>query len=251
MFRNVKEVDLYRMPSLSSCMLMNSFQSIETVSMVNAGAFEKDKQLSGVVERERIMREMLAWGRKKETVGTIKEWNRIDNRIGTIVVSDRGCKRDMPVVDCSRFSNLKEFRVGDDCFENTTCMKLTGLRKLERVVIGKRCCCWKTLKREKGMFIVKDCVSLKELKISSFSFMSFSVCRIENGRALQSIEMGDDCFCGDSSYSLSFADLELKSSQGRWWSFIDMPNLRSLVFGENAFYRCQRVVLESDELRFR
>ena len=44
-FKNVDNVELSGMPSLSSCILMNSFQSVRTVSMTNAGAFEKDKQL--------------------------------------------------------------------------------------------------------------------------------------------------------------------------------------------------------------
>ena len=44
-FKNVDDVELSGMSLLSSCILMNSFQSVKTVSMTNAGAFEKDKQL--------------------------------------------------------------------------------------------------------------------------------------------------------------------------------------------------------------
>ena len=45
MFKHMDDVELYELPSLSSCILMNSFQSVRTVWMANAGAFEKDKQL--------------------------------------------------------------------------------------------------------------------------------------------------------------------------------------------------------------
>lgn len=210
-FKNVDAVELSGMPLLSSCILMNSFQSVRTVSMTNAGAFERDKQLSAVVERERRRKEEMTWGKKKATVGTGREWNRLDNRIGTIVVSDGGCKGDMPIVDCSRFSNLRELRVGDDCFEGTECVKLIGLKKLEKVVIGRRCCYWARLQGEKGTFILRDCGKLKELKIGSCSCLHYSVCTIENLPALEKIEMGDNCFCGDASYCLSFANLELKS----------------------------------------
>lgn len=44
-FKNVDDVELFGMPSLSLCILMNPFQSVRRVSMTNAGAFEKDKHL--------------------------------------------------------------------------------------------------------------------------------------------------------------------------------------------------------------
>ena len=44
-FKHMDDVELSGMPLLSSCILMNSFQFVRTVSMTNAGAFEKDKQL--------------------------------------------------------------------------------------------------------------------------------------------------------------------------------------------------------------
>lgn len=44
-FKHMDDVELSGMPSLSFCFFMNSFQSVKTVSMTNAGAFEKDKQL--------------------------------------------------------------------------------------------------------------------------------------------------------------------------------------------------------------
>ena len=44
-FKHMDDVELSGMPSLSSCFFMNCFQSVRRVSMTNAGAFEKDKQL--------------------------------------------------------------------------------------------------------------------------------------------------------------------------------------------------------------
>ena len=45
-----------------------------------------------------------------------------------------------------------------------------------------------------------------------------------------------------------YASLELKSIliQNGWW--LDMPSLKSLIFGESAFVQCYRVVFESDWL---
>ena len=196
-FKNVDNVELSGMPLLSSCILMNSFQSVRTVSMTNAGAFEKDKQLSAVVERERRRKEEQTWGKKKATVGTGREWNRLDNRIGTIVVSDGGCKGGMPIVDCSRFSNLRELRVGDDCFEGTECVKLIGLKKLEKVVIGKDC--FNAENTQKSGFYLKECEALKELTIGSNSFHHYRNCEIVNNSSLESIAMEKDAFYSSNS----------------------------------------------------
>ena len=47
------------------------------------------------------------------------------------------------------------------------------------------------------------------------------------------------------SYNFYYASLELKSVQeeNEWW--LDMPNLKSLIFGYKAFWMCDRVVFES------
>ena len=51
---------------------------------------------------------------------------------------------------------------------------------------------------------------------------------------------------GDSSFV--YSSLELKSIliHREWW--LDMPSLKSLVFGAGSFYDCSRVVFESDWL---
>ena len=50
------------------------------------------------------------------------------------------------------------------------------------------------------------------------------------------------------SCSFKYASLELRSNliHSEWW--LDMPSLKSLVFGESAFRYCNRVVFESDWL---
>ena len=58
---------------------------------------------------------------------------------------------------------------------------------------------------------------------------------------LETLTIGDSCFV--------HASLELKSVliHSEWR--LDMPSLKSLVFGRDAFYECSRVVFESDWLR--
>ena len=77
------------------------------------------------------------------------------------------------------------------------------------------------------------------------SFIRYSTCVIENVNALEVIEMGD---LNEYSYNFYYASLELKSIliHSKWW--LDMPSLKSLIFGRYAFRECSRVVFESDWL---
>ena len=70
---------------------------------------------------------------------------------------------------------------------------------------------------------------------------------IENVDALEVIEMGDLDEESDS-FNFYYASLELKSIliHNEWW--LDLPSLKSLVFGEYAFHGCSRVVFESEWL---
>ena len=111
-------------------------------------------------------------------------------------------------------SNLRVFEVGDECFEYVEEVKLIGLNRLERVVIGKKCftTCyyeWPRPINPNGHFYLKNCERLRELRIGyRFSFSDYSVCVIENVPSLEVIEMGD---FDERSYSFYHASLELKS----------------------------------------
>ena len=74
------------------------------------------------------------------------------------------------------------------------------------------------------------------------SFSDYSVCEIEDVDALEVIEFGE---LNEESRSFFYASLELKSIliHSEWW--LDLPSLKSLVFGEGAFLLCSRVVFES------
>ena len=103
--------------------------------------------------------------------------------------------------------------MGDDCFENVEEVKLIGLSKLERVVIGKN----SFTKHKNGYpksinpdrhFYLKNCERVRELKMGRFSFSDYSVCEIENVPSLEVIEMGG---LNRDSSNFCYASLELKS----------------------------------------
>ena len=114
-------------------------------------------------------------------------------------------------LDLSFMSHLRLLQVSDECFMYVKEVKLIGLSKLERVVIGKN-----SFTREKNHwgndptrhFYLKNCDRLRELKIGGYSFSDYSVCEIENDSSLEVIEMEE---LERDSFNFGFASLELKS----------------------------------------
>ena len=121
------------------------------------------------------------------------------------------------IFDVSELKRLKSIEIGYECFENVDEVKLTGLSKLERVVIGMNSFTKKNSDYPRSInpnrhFHLTNCERLRELKLGRYSFSDYSVCEIENVPSLEVIEMG-----GMNKWSGSFycASLELKSDSER------------------------------------
>ena len=96
--------------------------------------------------------------------------------------------------------------MGNGCFKNVGELKLIGLKKLEKVMIGEKCFTKDQDDRDYGyssrdiksdpnhQFCLKECDALKELKIGNGSFYDYSVCEIDSLNSLEVIEMGNGCF---------------------------------------------------------
>ena len=201
--RNVEEVELMNMPRITQCRLPNAFKCVEILKMENVG-------------RMKELTELRNWEKKKVVISCKNDWDGIDvDLVVEIVVSDSCCQEGVRVVDLSGCVNLRELRMGHDCFEMTEELKLIGLNELERVVIGKSSFTKSGYDPNKeGMnpkrhFYLKNCERLRELKIGCYSFMDYSVCEIENVPSLEVIEMGE---LNEDSANFCYASkLELKS----------------------------------------
>mgnify|MGYP001054171135 CR=1 FL=1 len=136
----------------------------------------------------------------------------LHSHIEELIVENNSCNGpEWTALDLSFISYLRLLEVGDDCFENVNEVKLIGLSKLERVVIGENSFTKKkngTGKNSNRHFYLKNCERLRELKIGPYSFNEYSVCEIENVPSLEVIEMGD---LNEESYNFRYASLELKS----------------------------------------
>ena len=126
-----------------------------------------------------------------------------------ITVGDGKCNGENERIDLSKYFNLKNVSIGNECFFYQDVLNLTGLHSLERVMIGEN----SFTKNDYGnnanrKLYVKNCDALKELKIGNYSFSDYSVIEIENVNSLELIEMGD---MDSLSYNFAYASLELKS----------------------------------------
>ena len=144
------------------------------------------------------------------------EWENVNKRVTELVIPPNCCNEtEWSVFDVSELKWLKSIEIGDECFENVEEVKLIGLNRLERVVIGKN-----SFTKHKNdwdsdpnrHFYLKNCERLRELKTGCFSFSDYSSFVIENVPSLEVIEMGELNGDGCNFY---YASLELKSDSER------------------------------------
>ena len=95
---------------------------------------------------------------------------------------------------------------------------MIGMKMLKKVLIGENCFTKKKSDKESYGLYVKNCESLRELKIGNHSFEEYSVCEIENVGSLEVIEVGNECFKNVSELKL-----------------IGMKGLERVLIGENSF----------------
>ena len=105
---------------------------------------------------------------------------------------------------------MKSIEIENECFKNVSELKLIGMKMLESVIVGENCFTKKKSGNDKESYglYVKNCESLRELKIGNHSFEEYSVCEIENVGSLELIEVGNVCFSNVS-------ELKLKSDCSR------------------------------------
>ena len=197
--KNAVEAEFVDLPSLVNCQFIDVFVSIHTVKVQNAGKMKEEMEVR----------------KKPVTVSSVGELENLGEGVGVIVVAS-GCCNDsgLRVLDFSRFRNLREVRVGNECFNDVDEVKLIGLSQLESVVIGmnsftKENDCNNDLDRH---FYLKNCERLREVKIGHDTFSDYSVCEIEKVPSLEVIEMGK---VNGHSGIFYHASLELQSDSER------------------------------------
>lgn len=195
------------LPKLRECVFIDIFASSPLLRVQNAS------KLRVKIDEQRMKSE-----NSTAVIASSRDLESAYSRVCVLVVDSRCCNdSELKAIDFSRFSNLRELRVGDDSFENVEGVKVIGLAELRRIVIGEN----SFTKRKKDEyfpknpdrhFYLRNCERLTDLKIGCFSFCDYSVCEIDNLLSLEVIEIGD---LNGMSYNFYHASLELKSVSQR------------------------------------
>ena len=195
------------LPKLRECVFIDIFASSPLLRVQNAS------KLRVKIDEQRMKSE-----NSTAVIASSRDLESAYSRVCVLVVDSRCCNdSELKAIDFSRFSNLRELRVGDDSFENVEGVKVIGLAELRRIVIGEN----SFTKRKKDEyfpknpdrhFYLRNCERLTDLKIGWFSFCDYSVCEIDNLLSLEVIEIGD---LNGMSYNFYHASLELKSVSQR------------------------------------
>ena len=99
---------------------------------------------------------------------------------------------------------LKRIVIGDECFGKVRVFELDGLRKLESVVIGRESFMITRYKeRSDGSCRIVNCPKLKSIQIGPRSFYDYHSFELSNLPSLQSIDIGGWCFFYAPSFSLT------------------------------------------------
>ena len=202
--------------SLSSYLRNGEGYNIEGGIAVSEGKWERG-ELKDIVDMfngwyaKMEKSDVFDWGfYKRAEVRSLNEWKRVDKRITKLVIPSNSCNESKwKVFDVSELKCLKSIEIGDDCFENVEEVNVSELKKLDKLVIGKR-----SFRKSSGggneanrHFYLQDCERLRVLKIGTRSFSDYSVCKIENLPCLESIEMDD---LNELSCNFYSASLKLK-----------------------------------------
>ena len=178
------------------------------------------------------------------TIHSVDELMRVNRNVEVLIVDSNVCNDECcTVLNLSHYANLKVFEVGDSSCNSVNEVRITELNQLERVIIGDNCFKGTSDYNPNGHFHLKNCERLRELRIGFYSFSNYVVCEIENVDRLEVIEMGE---LSEMSLGFHSASLELKSKVDVKQLRIDLPSLKSLLFGDCTFSGCSRAAFESE-----
>ena len=142
-------------------------------------------------------------------IHSVDELRMMSQKVEVVIVDNNACNdKCFTALALSSFSNLKVFEVGDYSFSFVDKVRLIGMNRLERVVIGNHCFRKTVEKNPNRHFYLRNCERLRELKMGRYSFADYYVCEIENVPSLEVIEMGELI---EVSRNFYYASLELKS----------------------------------------
>ena len=154
-------------------------------------------------------------------------------------IGDNGYNDDsVTELKLSGLARLKRIVIGDECFGKVRVFELDGLCELESVVIGKNSFRISDKERSDGSYRIVNSPKLKSIEIGYRSFLDYHSFELNNLLSLQSINIDWHCFYWAPSFSLT-------GLIDGWFEFTDLSQLQSVKLGKYAFFYVHSIVFES------
>ena len=225
--RNVKRVELVRIPVLEVCVIPSAFKCVEDVKMENAGKFESVKELKEAIEKRRREEEELRERRENGIVLNADDLENLPAHVKSITVN--ACEDyKKEVLDLSRFSELETLKIGSTCFNYVSRVSVVGLAKLKSMTVGEGA--FQNNSSDCAL-VVKNCPLLCEVRVGNESFKAFKEVELVELASLKTITLGCGCF--------REVDLVLK----------DLKSLEVVELGDLCFEKSRHTVIESVSLK--
>ena len=170
-----------------------------------------------------------------------------------LVIPNERCNDELYVLDMGQFKRLQVLWIGSYSFGRVHSVRLNGLKKLERVVIGDM-----NFTNSTGELIICNCDALKELRVGRESFKSYDSIVLSDLPLLEVLRMDGESFKEASELKLTGLsslkrvmmghDCFVKVSELR---LIEMSSLERVVIGDRCFTDCSGsfVVRDCNDLR--
>ncbi|KAK8825401.1 hypothetical protein WA538_003097 [Blastocystis sp. DL] len=176
-------------------------------------------------------------GKEMDASGrVVKSGKWVDGEYQEMIVGNNGYNDgSVTELKLSGLARLKRIVIGNECFGKVRVFELDRLSELESVVIGEKSFTYaktyddiQNSKRTDGSYRIVNCPKLKSIQIGGYSFSDYNSFELNNLPSLQSIDIGSFGF----EYAPSF-------------SLTDLPQLQSVILDVVAFACVHSIVFEN------
>ena len=201
-----KEYEGYIMNGMRICYGIEFYDDVEKVKYV--GSFFEDRRFGyGVLYNRNGDVEYKGIWKNDNHYSSVSNGVEIDNHMDSLTIPDNTYIDMRSFLFPSLIPSLKRIVIGIHCFYNTHSFVLKGMNELVSVVIGNGSFTEKDADKS-GVhpdkeFYITDCPKLQSIKTDEFAFADFFPFELGFLPALESLEIGGNCFRDAPSFELT------------------------------------------------
>ena len=146
-----------------------------------------------------VIRSLIATRESRETLKQLKACLSgidVSKDMTELLIPNNRCN-DVVILNMGAFTKLRVLSIGNDCFGRVSSVKLSGLKALERVVIGEN-----SFANSTGGLQVSGCEALRELSVGKDSFVKYNYVGVSGVPLLESLRVEEGSFRDGSELRL-------------------------------------------------